>query len=338
MDSIKNFFRNIFRTILFLGILVLLLSLVSKGIVHQISKDERKMPLRNRAFIKIGQEEPNTLDVMFLGDSLSYRTFSPMVMWDNYGYTSFVCGQNGQLIQESYYLLKTALEEQKPKVVYFETNVMFRKQKDMDKIETSVAECEKYYLPIVRYHDQWKSVVGGKVYSEESYKGYCMVGKVKKYSGKSKMINKYKNDMQPVVKEYMKKIIKLCNDNDVKLELVSIPSPKNYSSTKHNYIEKYAKENNLNYLDMNYLDDKEIGIDWETDTYDAGDHLNVSGAQKVSKYFGQYIQNRYHLTDRRNDAKYASWNELHKKYVVDSDKMLADIEKVSKKQIDLAKK
>ena len=33
----------------------------------------------------------------------------------------------------------------------------------------------------------------------------------------------------------------------------------------------------------------EIGIDYNTDTYDAGLHLNLSGAEKLSKYFGKYL-------------------------------------------------
>ena len=40
------------------------------------------------------------------------------------------------------------------------------------------------------------------------------------------------------------------------------------------------------------------------DTYDAGLHLNLSGAEKLSKYFGKYLTETYDLTDYREDPEY----------------------------------
>ena len=46
----------------------------------------------------------------------------------------------------------------------------------------------------------------------------------------------------------------------------------------------------------------EIKIDFTTDTYDSGVHLNLNGARKLSKYFGQILKKKYHLADyRKND-------------------------------------
>ena len=45
------------------------------------------------------------------------------------GVSSFVCGQTGQEIEETYYMLKTVLRTQKPKIVVFETNSMFQPQR-----------------------------------------------------------------------------------------------------------------------------------------------------------------------------------------------------------------
>ena len=61
---------------------------------------------------------------------------------------------------------------------------------------------------------------------------------------------------------------------------------------------------------MNLLQD-EIQIDWNNDTKDAGDHLNYSGAAKVTNYLGEYLNNRDILTDHREDEKYHSWVEAY---------------------------
>ena len=64
-------------------------------------------------------------------------------------------------------------------------------------------------------------------------------------------------------------------------------------------IEEYAQENDLLYINM--LDyQEEIGIDWQTDTYDTGLHLNVYGAEKASKWFGNVLATQCGVADRRN--------------------------------------
>ena len=54
-------------------------------------------------------------------------------------------------------------------------------------------------------------------------------------------------------------------------------------------------------MNLNY---KDFGFDWKTDTADAGDHLNVYGAEKVSKYLGKIIQEKYNIPNRKNDEQY----------------------------------
>ena len=51
-----------------------------------------------------------------------------------------------------------------------------------------------------------------------------------------------------------------------------------------------------------------MGIDWDTDTYDRGDHLNYSGAAKVTAWIGDDLRRSYALPDRREDPAYENWN------------------------------
>ena len=114
----------------------------------------------------------------------------------------------------------------------------------------------------------------------------------------------------------MDEIISLCKENNVTLVLYSAPSPKNYDGEKHNGIERYANEKNLAYVDLN-LKTSELEIDWAKDTADHGDHLNLSGAQKTTRFLGTYLKDQFDLEDHRGDENLKEWDisleEYHKK-------------------------
>ena len=51
-------------------------------------------------------------------------------------------------------------------------------------------------------------------------------------------------------------------------------------------------------------------IDYTTDTYDGGVHLNVFGAEKLTSYFGDILVQKYGLSDRRGEAEFDTlWAE-----------------------------
>ena len=51
------------------------------------------------------------------------------------------------------------------------------------------------------------------------------------------------------------------------------------------------------------------------DTYDAGLHLNHTGAEKLSRYFAQILAENHNIPDRRNDAAIAEvYNEKLQRY------------------------
>ena len=79
-------------------------------------------------------------------------------------------------------------------------------------------------------------------------------------------------------------------------------------------IEQYAKENDLLYINM-LEHQEEIGINWQTDTYDTGLHLNVYGAEKAADWFGKILQEQCKVPDRRNDAQLSAlWAEKCETY------------------------
>ena len=84
------------------------------------------------------------------------------------------------------------------------------------------------------------------------------------------------------------------------LKLYLIPEKK-FDPQWEEQIEAYAKEHGLTYL--NFLEKTdEIGIDYTKDTFDAGMHLNLSGAEKLSAWLADYLAENTKVSDRRGDA------------------------------------
>lgn len=327
MQDFKNTGKRIGKVFVFFLLLILILMGVSKKIQQIYIKDDDLVQSRNKSTFRILREQKNTVDVIVVGDSLSYCAVSPMELWKRHGISSYICGQSGQKIQETYHMLKTAFITQSPKLVILETNAMFRDSmaKDWRNIKETVEEWAMNYIPVVRGHDIWKSLITDKKYPEENYKGFAFRYDVNAYEKGNYMFEtEEKQKIPDRVIQYMESIMDLCKEHNTSLFLLSTPSPLNYNYRKHNSIASYAKENGLDYLDMN-LKLQEIGIDWKTDSLDKGDHLNVSGAEKVTRYLGKYLGEQYELPDHRKEEKYSQWRKELEEYNKKADEYLKSI-------------
>ena len=102
--------------------------------------------------------------------------------------------------------------------------------------------------------------------------------------------------------EYLDKMRALCQEKGIQLILIKAPSlaPEWYDSQNSQIVE-YAQKHNLPYINFYELLD-ETGIDYETDTYDGGLHMNLDGARKLSKYLGNVLVSEYGIEDYRNDT------------------------------------
>lgn len=117
--------------------------------------------------------------------------------------------------------------------------------------------------------------------------------------------------------EYLDKIRCLCEEKGIRLILMKAPSlaPRWYESDNRQVVE-YAEKYDLPYLNFYELLE-ETGLDYEKDTYDGGLHMNLSGADKLTKYLGRVLAEVYHMPDHREDARYASVYEQKKQFYQD---------------------
>lgn len=300
--------KQLIKSVSFLLILILLLAAGSRLFLPKDNRSESGM--EELAANGILGERDSSIDVLFIGDSEAVSSFSPMEMWNQHGFTSYVCATSGQPMNLSYYYLVRAFQKQTPKVVVLETDTLFQGI-TMDK---SLLSDASLLLPIFQYHNRWKSLKPEDITSSISHtwtdplKGYNHSSDVDPADASGYMApSDQVQEIESLSVAYLKRIQALCQSRGVSLLLVSTPSTKNWNYPRHNGVAKTANELGLSYIDLNTMADT-LSIDWATDTRDKGDHLNDSGAKKVSAYMGDYLKHTYQLPDHRQDSAYASWN------------------------------
>lgn len=256
-------------------------------------------------------------DVIFVGDCEVYECFVPPILWEDYGIRSYVRGSPGQLIWQSYYLLEEMLGYETPKVVVF--NVLSMKYGEPQKeaynrmaidgmrissskisaIRASMSDKESfasYLFPLLRYHSRISQLEKEDIEylfrrEKVSHNGYMMkVGVGPMEIGAVEELIDY--SLPKISFDYLDKMRVLCEQNQV--ELVLIKSPTNtwkywWYDEWDRQIRDYAEKNQIDYYN---LINEEIGIDPSGDYFD-GVHLNVFGAEKLSRFFGRILSEKY---------------------------------------------
>lgn len=307
-------YKKYIHVVLFLAVLIAILYYSSMIFVPKNNLDGYGM--RDISANGILGEKDETLDVVILGDSEAYSSFSPMEMYHQHGMTSYVCATSGQPLYYTKSLLERTLKTQSPQVVVIETNAIFRNFSSAEPIADKISEL----LPVFDYHDRWKSLNTDDLTGTVNYtynnvlKGFNYNTSVLKVQDlKGYMEKTDKKEAIPLFNQYLlDSMVQTCKDQGIEVVLVSTPSPVNWDSRKHNRIEHYASQKNIRYVDLN--DQKLVNIDWQKDTRDAGDHLNYSGAKKVTAFLGNYLHKTFHLPDHRQDENYETWKKSWEDY------------------------
>lgn len=316
--------RKHFHPAAFILILAVILSFLSSFMTPSFLRKNGMTLSGSVCSVSLAHEKRNSIDVLVVGDSESYTSVSPMALWKQYGITSFDVGKAGAKISETKEMLEDALGTQNPQVVLLETNNLFRyKAKTEDEHASVLADVCYEAFPFLRYHNIWKQLFTNELTG--AFKGFKLNSVVRPYTGKTYGKVVTGNQITPETYVYLEQIKSLCEKKGARLILYSAPSPKCYTKEKTNLLKKVAKKYGLTYLNLNSKTDQ-IGINWNTDTRDHGDHLNTSGALKTTAYLGQYLTAKCSVTGRSGRAETALWNKTYKKYKAAETKALQEIQ------------
>lgn len=313
----KKIIKRIVSCVLFVAILLGLLQVSS--LVFQPKSNDKASGIHYSRANGIFSEPKDSIDTVFIGDSEVYHSFIPLNIWRDYGITSYDVSSPSQKLVYSMEFLKKTFEKQSPKIVFLETNAIFRKSY----LEDEITYKAEQIFPVFRYHDRWKNLqlkdfsATVEYTANENNKGYYFTKKSKPATDKAiKEYMKYSDVSAPILstnKKYLNEIAKFCKTHGARLVLISTPSTKNWNYQRHNTMEAISKDLGVDYIDTNLLRD-DIPIDWKKDTKDKGDHLNYNGAVKLTDYVGKYLDDTKLFKDKRNDPSYDNWNTCLDKF------------------------
>ncbi len=280
-------------------------------------------------------------DVLFVGDCEVFSNISPAELYRACGIASFIRGSAQQLVWQSYYLLEDALKTEHPSVVVF--NVLALKygspqseaynrmtldgmrwgSAKIGAIAASMTEGEdpvSYALPLLRFHARWSELEAEDfrcLFQKQSvsHNGYLLRADVRPVTRTPTPAPLTDPHLPETSMEWLSKMASLCKANGIELVLLKSPSIEPYWYDEWDAdVQAFAKEHGLWYVNTLTQNDA-IGIDYTTDTCDMGQHLNVYGAEKLSRWFGEELKARVQLPDRREDEAYQRvWQEKLERY------------------------
>ena len=280
------------------------------------------------------QSDTQNDQVIFLGDCEVYEAVSPVTLWQEYGIESRVCGSPQQLMWHSYALLCEILERSTPDVVvlgvyglcYGQPQSEAYNRMALDGLPMSATKWSvvrqtstegesalSYVFPLLRYHSRWSELTLRDLslrQSEQtvSSRGYLVKTQtvpadspVPSHEGALVPTN---TDFGQMALDYFDRIVALCQQKGVQLVLFKAPT----DSWRYPWLEAYEEqvERLARSYDLPYYNALEsfeqIDLDLTTDSYDGGVHLNVSGAEKLTRWLGERLRELGLLEDNRQDA------------------------------------
>ncbi len=299
------------------------------------------------------KEPDNTIDVVYLGASGSYRYYSPMEAWETSGITSYTYSVGG--MQAMHYI--TALEDiarsQSPGVVIvdarrFTSDNIYRSMEGrfyryLDSLDIGTARLKGLFYSydvlqlslkdidiladfadLFRYHsnytslisaDHWKYILN-RAPKRLLYKGFRPTQEVEVQTPFPGMTTKEEAQLDEMALRIYYDFLEYCEEQEYEILLVVSP----YSFDEEigrelNTLARIAEEYDVPFLNLNTLEIYEqMGLDFDTDFYNPH-HMNSYGAEKYTAYITSYLAEHYQLPDHRGSTAYADWERCYKQYL-----------------------
>ncbi|MBQ3837108.1 MAG: hypothetical protein II814_08260, partial [Treponema sp.] len=191
-------------------------------------------------------------------------------------------------------------------------------------INGSFSDYWYYFFDITRYHSNKFTLKRINNAEKDVLRGYRWLNH---NGGEVFSLDKMFNDDGHIVKlnereqYYLEKLIETAKriDSEVIFYCAPIYFWETNQFEKKNCVKDYVKSEGLKFVDFSGDIDK-IGLDYKTDFWSCN-HYDSLGAEKVTKYFCEYLKNNFDIPDRRNDVRYAGlysdyeeWIKLKEQY------------------------
>jgi len=270
----------------------------------------------------------NKYNLIFLGSSRGYCAYNPEVLDSIVKINTFNVCTGSQDIIETNYILKEIMRFQKPKYIVYEmflpsfssttdfypvlSNARFMSLSgkfEMILKGYGIDGLANYLLPIIQHQNNIRRDVTSFLFRKKRkkgiladkettwIKGYCYNEMIVDSNTVNNFQNIYSFENTSVDKtklnEHFINLIKICNENEIKLICVRTPYPPTRldispADTAGIYFENLCSNLNIPFYDFNYINDTTYTY-LDTDFSDYH-HMNCYGADKVSKQLGKLLE------------------------------------------------
>ena len=327
---------------LFIGIFIVALTMLTYCLRTNGSVKDR--------FVGFYAEPKNSIDVIMIGSSSVFPYYSAPQMFGEEGIVCYPLSTNLQRPVAQIYLAKEALSRQTPKLLVFELRMYTGREMDMthnsaytrgvidnlrysknrlDAISGMINEVMKensldgddkrytYWFDIFKYHGNWRSL---RLLSQWKTFRYSVPDPLKGFDGASEVVACELTDyssltrtepIEDIQEKALRDLISFLKEKGQEALFVISPYMVNEeTAAKINYMEELVTEEGFRFLNLNHACD-EMGLSAAEDFADEGNHVNVVGAEKVTKYFETFLKENYDLADHRGEEKYASYQQAY---------------------------
>ncbi len=325
------------RAILFLALFIFILRTVTYIIRTNGDVKDR--------FVGFYAEKENTIDVILVGSSPVYPAYSAPKLYGEFGIAAYPLSTNNQRPRAIRYLLEEAQKTQTPSLFVIELKMFtmpdeewedtmaftrgvtdnlkysLNRVRAINALVSDKKERYTYYFDIFKYHSNWKTLVlPSQIACWRYEKSHPLKGlKIQLGVGPTQAPDvSGVTEAEPLVPEQTEVLYDLLSyireSGQDALFLVSPYTMEPEEKMRYNYMRAVIEEAGYAMLDLNEHA-AETGIDFATDFYDYGDHVNALGEAKCSAFLGEYLHSHYTLPDRRGQDGYESWDAAYQLYL-----------------------
>ncbi len=300
----------------------------------------RNMDSDQRRIEGFYMEPSDSLDVVFLGSSELFTDFSSALAYEDFGFTSYPYAVNANPVTLWKYELQEIIDRQHPQLIVVETNGalydrgrLFREvslRRIVDNIPSSRNRTAmikafghdspiSYVFPFVKYHNKWEqpsimmkcaaSTISLYLRQNAYLKGVLTnTGKLQADSFRDIRGDAREAPLQEDAESALRDFLEYCRTEKID-NIIFVRYPHCVTEADADYA-RYLRSNAAGTIISSYgfdfinLDqyEEEIGFDLKNDYYNS-EHMNIYGMQKMTKWFGSYLMDHYHLIPRQQTEK-----------------------------------
>lgn len=278
------------------------------------------------------QEEENTIDVLFIGSSLTYCNIIPAVFWEETGLTAWDVTGPELTVPGAYHYLRQALKTQSPQAVFIEISAVLYPRHTgftktvigqmpwgQDRIEMIISEAEPenrlgLIFPLFFYHSRWSELSRDDIsvfcdgYGTDMSAGYTYLNQYRVPEGYVERTDSGKDAQNNERNlQYLLKIAQVCREAGITPVFYESPAastmPRSLMDPVYEALSAIEGAVVVNFNDHRDA----IGAALEGDYYDPL-HYNAVGAEKFSRFLAQWVTEQLSLTPSGR-ADEALWQE-----------------------------